>query len=85
MPCGSRAAAACLNRYSARGQDNRPRPVSGQMSAAAGRVIRGLGRAGRRRELLDRLLIVKEYHLRRVLTEYVLRFNTGRSCFTRSC
>jgi len=31
-----------------------------------------------RRELFDRLLIVNEYHLRRVLTEYVLHYNTGR-------
>lgn len=31
-----------------------------------------------RRELSDRLLIVNEYHLRWVLTEYVLHYNTGR-------
>jgi putative transposase len=31
-----------------------------------------------RRELFDRLLIVNEYHLRRVLTEYLLHYNTGR-------
>ena len=31
-----------------------------------------------RRELLDRLLIVKEHHLRRVLTEYLLHCNTAR-------
>jgi putative transposase len=31
-----------------------------------------------RRELLDRLLIVNEYHLRRVLTEYLLHYNTAR-------
>jgi hypothetical protein len=32
-----------------------------------------------RRELSDRLLIVNEYHLRWVLTEYVLHYNTGRT------
>jgi putative transposase len=31
-----------------------------------------------RRELLDRLLIVNEHHLRRVLTEYLLHYNTAR-------
>ena len=31
-----------------------------------------------RRELLDRLLIVNEQHLRRVLTEYLLHYNTAR-------
>jgi putative transposase len=31
-----------------------------------------------RRELLDRLLIVNEYHLRQVLTEYLLHYNTAR-------
>ena len=42
-------------------------------NAICGRVIGTL-----RRELFDRLLIVNEYHLRRVLTEYVLHYNTGR-------
>ena len=31
-----------------------------------------------RREVLDRVLNVKEHHLRQVLTEYVPRYNTGR-------
>jgi transposase InsO family protein len=31
-----------------------------------------------RREVLDRLLIVNEHHLRRVLTEYLLHYNTAR-------
>jgi len=31
-----------------------------------------------RRELLDRLLIVNEHHLRRVLTEYLRHYDTAR-------
>jgi hypothetical protein len=31
-----------------------------------------------RREVLDRMLIVNEHHLRRVLTEYLLHYNTAR-------
>jgi putative transposase len=31
-----------------------------------------------RRELLDRLLVVNEHHLRRVLTEYLRHYNTAR-------
>jgi hypothetical protein len=31
-----------------------------------------------RRELLDRLLIVNEHHLRQVLTEYLMHYNTAR-------
>jgi putative transposase len=31
-----------------------------------------------RREVLDRLLIVNEHHLRRVLTEYMVQYNTAR-------
>ena len=31
-----------------------------------------------RRELLDRVLIVNEHHLRRVLTEYLLHYNDAR-------
>ena len=31
-----------------------------------------------RRELLDRVLIVKEHHLQRVLTEYLRHYNTAR-------
>ena len=30
------------------------------------------------RELLDRLLIINEHHLRRVLTEYLQHYNTAR-------
>jgi putative transposase len=30
------------------------------------------------RELFDRLLIVNEYHLRQVLAEYLLHYNTAR-------
>ena len=31
-----------------------------------------------RRELLDRILIVNEHHLRQVVTEYLTHCNTGR-------
>ena len=31
-----------------------------------------------RRELLDRLLIASEHHLRHVLTEYLRHYNTAR-------
>ena len=31
-----------------------------------------------RRELLDRVLIVNEHHLRRVLTEYLVHYNAAR-------
>jgi putative transposase len=31
-----------------------------------------------RREVFDRLLIVNKHHLRRVLTEYLLHYNTAR-------
>jgi putative transposase len=31
-----------------------------------------------RRELFDRLLIINEHHLRRVLTEYLIHYNTAR-------
>jgi transposase InsO family protein len=31
-----------------------------------------------RREVLDRLLIVNEHHLRQVLTEYLRHYNTAR-------
>ena len=31
-----------------------------------------------RRELLDRVLMVNEHHLRRVLTEYLRHYNTAR-------
>jgi putative transposase len=31
-----------------------------------------------RREVLDRLLVINERHLRQVLTEYLLHYNTAR-------
>jgi putative transposase len=31
-----------------------------------------------RRELLDRMLIVNEHHLRPVVTEYLIHYNTAR-------
>jgi transposase InsO family protein len=31
-----------------------------------------------RRELLDRMLIINEHHLRRVLAEYLTHYNTAR-------
>jgi putative transposase len=31
-----------------------------------------------RRELLDRMLIVNEHHLRQVVTEYLIHYNTAR-------
>ena len=31
-----------------------------------------------RRELFDRLLIVNEHHLRRVLTDYLIHYNAAR-------
>src|SRR5271165_4932291 len=48
-------------------------PQAPRSNAVCERVIGTL-----RRELFDRLLIVNEYHLRRVLTEYALHYNTGR-------
>jgi putative transposase len=36
-----------------------------------------------RREVLDRLLIVDEHHLRRVLTEYLRHYNTARPHLSR--
>jgi transposase InsO family protein len=48
-------------------------PQAPRANAVCERVIGTL-----RRELFDRLLIVNEYHMRRVLTEYVLHYNTGR-------
>jgi putative transposase len=41
-----------------------------------GSVPRPAGRV--RREVLDRLLILNGQHLRRVLTEYLRHYNTGR-------
>ena len=48
-------------------------PQARRANAICERVIGTL-----RRELLDRLLIVNEQHLRRVLTEYLMYYNTAR-------
>ncbi len=48
-------------------------PQAPRANATCERVIGTL-----RRELLDRLLIVEEHHLRQVLTEYLLHYNTAR-------
>jgi transposase InsO family protein len=48
-------------------------PQAPKANAICDRVIGTL-----RRELLDRLLIVNEHHLRRVLTEYLRHYNTAR-------
>ncbi len=49
-------------------------PQAPRANAICERIIGTL-----RREVLDRLLIVNEHHLRKVLTEYLLHYNTGRS------
>jgi transposase InsO family protein len=48
-------------------------PQAPKANAICERVIGTL-----RRELFDRLLIVNEHHLRRVLTEYLRHYNTAR-------
>jgi len=48
-------------------------PQAPRANAICGRIIGTM-----RRELLDRLLIVDEQHLRRVLTEYLMHYNTAR-------
>jgi transposase InsO family protein len=48
-------------------------PRSPRANAICERIIGTL-----RRELLDRMLIVNEHHLRQVLTEYLIHYNTGR-------
>jgi putative transposase len=48
-------------------------PQAPRANAICERVIGTL-----RRELLDRLLIVNEHHLRQVLSEYLLHYNTAR-------
>jgi putative transposase len=48
-------------------------PHAPRANAICERVIGTL-----RRELFDRLLIVNERHLRQVLTEYLLHYNTAR-------
>jgi putative transposase len=48
-------------------------PQSPKANAICERVIGTL-----RRELLDRLLIIDEQHLHRVLTEYLMHYNTAR-------
>ena len=48
-------------------------PQAPRANAVCERIIGTL-----RRELLDRLLIVNEHHLRRVLAEYLRHYNTAR-------
>ena len=48
-------------------------PQAPRANAICERIIGTL-----RRELLDRLLIVNEQHLRRILTEYLMHYNTAR-------
>jgi putative transposase len=48
-------------------------PQAPRANAICERIIGTL-----RRELFDRLLIVNEHHLRRVLTEYLLHYNAAR-------
>jgi Integrase core domain len=48
-------------------------PQAPRANAICERVIGTL-----RREFLDRLLVVNEHHLRQVLTEYLLHYNTAR-------
>jgi putative transposase len=48
-------------------------PQSPKANAICERFIGAL-----RRELLDRLLIVNEHHLHKVLTEYLRHYNTAR-------
>jgi len=48
-------------------------PQAPRANAICERVIGTL-----RREVLDRLLIVNEHHLRQVLTEYLAHYNTAR-------
>ena len=48
-------------------------PQAPRANAICERIIGTL-----RRELFDRSLIVNEHHLRRVLTEYLLHYNTAR-------
>ena len=48
-------------------------PQAPRANAICERIIGTL-----RRELFDRLLIVNEHHLRQVLTEYLLHYNTAR-------
>jgi putative transposase len=56
-----------------RHQDSRQPPQAPRANAICERVIGTL-----RRELFDRLLIVNEHYLRRVLTEYLRLYNTAR-------
>jgi transposase InsO family protein len=48
-------------------------PQAPRANAICERIIGTL-----RRELLDRLLIINEHHLRQVLTEYLEHYNTAR-------
>lgn len=47
--------------------------LAGAPNAICGRIVGTL-----RRELLDQMLIVNEHHLRQVLTEYLVHYNTTR-------
>jgi putative transposase len=55
------------------GHQDSCRPAAG---ARANAICERIGTL--RRELFDRLLIVNEHHLRRVLTEYLRHYNTAR-------
>jgi hypothetical protein len=55
------------------GHQDPGQPAAGTQSAICERIIGTL-----RRELFDRLLIVNEHHLRRVLTEYLRHYNAAR-------
>jgi len=48
-------------------------PQAPKANAICERIIGTL-----RREVLDQLLVVSEQHLRQVLTEYILHYNTAR-------
>jgi len=52
-----------------------PAHTAGQDPARRDRVIEP---HTLRREVFDRLLIINEHHLRRVLTEYLWHYNTAR-------
>jgi Integrase core domain len=54
-------------------QDSRQPTTGTRANAICERIIGTL-----RRELFERSLIVNEHHLRRVLTEYLLQYNTAR-------
>jgi hypothetical protein len=66
------ALAAAQGPARGQGQPDPPRPRTGWPSR------RRAGRLTLRRELLDRLLIVNEHHLRQVLTDYLRHYNAAR-------